>query len=111
MKKFLNLLTLSLLAALLVFVGCGGSSGDDDDDVTLSPEETEAAKLVATWNISSVTLDAVDVTDADWGSFSLTVTGSATGGTYSTSGAADATVWPGSVACKMPMPKIYRSKF
>ncbi|MDA0197091.1 MAG: hypothetical protein O2887_19115 [Bacteroidetes bacterium] len=94
MEKLFKLFTLSLFAALLIFVGCGG--GDDDDDTTPeTPEEISAGKLVAPWTaLSSVKLDGVDI--AGWENFSITITGNADGGAYSTTGAADASVWPSS---------------
>ena len=94
MEKLFKLLTISLFTALLICVGCGG--GDDDDDTTPETlEEISAGKLVTTWTtLTTVKLEGVDI--PDWENFTLNVTGNADGGSYSTTGAGDAAVWPGS---------------
>ncbi|MEQ9426471.1 MAG: hypothetical protein RJQ09_18760 [Cyclobacteriaceae bacterium] len=100
MKKYLNFLTYSLFAALVVFASCGGGDDDDDDDVVEpTPLEQVVASLTnngagATWASSSSSLDGVAA--EGWENFQITINGNASGGTYSTSGAADATVWPAS---------------
>lgn len=96
MKRLSNLLAALVFASLVIFMSCGGGGSDPAP----TPEEIAAENLVGkTWtvNSSSITFDG-GVPDGTWTSFTLSFSGDATGGTYSTSGVPDgfADVWPSS---------------
>lgn len=96
MKRLSNLLAALVFASLVIFMSCGG--GKDDPGPT--PEEVAAENLVGkTWsvNASSITFDG-NVPDGDWSSFTLSFSGSASGGSYTASGVPTdfEDVWPAS---------------
>lgn len=96
MKRLSNLLAALVFASLVIFMSCGGGGSDPAP----TPEEIAADNLVdKTWtvNSSSITYDN-GVPDGDWTNFSLSFSGSSTGGTYSTTGVPDgfSEIWPSS---------------
>ena len=102
MNKFLKFLTFSLFAALIIFASCGG--GDDDDDNNddgpgTDPTEDIVNNLIADggdWAVTEGGVTLESVAAEGWESFSLKLSGSTSSISFSTSGAADPTVWPGS---------------
>lgn len=97
MKRLSNLLAALVFASLVIFMSCGG----DSSDPAPTAEELAAADLIGTWsvNASSITYDN-GTPDGTWSNFQLTVSGSATGGTFQTSGTPTegdfSSVWPAS---------------
>ena len=99
MKRLSNLLAALVFASLVIFMSCGG--GGDEPAPTV--EELAAQDLLnKTWtvNASSITYDG-SVPDGDWSEFTLSFSGGATGGSYTTAnvdssdpGFSD--VWPSS---------------
>lgn len=89
-NKFLYLL--AFLAFGVIFSAC-----KKDPEPEQTDEEKQLEKLAQTWVIANpaptnaVTIEGNDVTDA-WAAFTLTFTD----GAYSSTGAADTDVWPGS---------------
>lgn len=100
MDKFLKFFTFSLFAALIVFASCGGGDDDDDDSGPgTDPVDDIVNNLIAdngAWAIreGGVTLESVAADG--WESFGLTLSGTASSISFSTSGSDDPTVWPGS---------------
>ena len=70
------------ICCMVSLSNCGGSSGDDPSD-----QEIQAEKLAGTWTI--INEDDVSVADknSSWENFSITLTGTADGGTYVSTGA------------------------
>lgn len=94
MNKFLNLFTTALFVSLAIFASCGGG-GDDPEPP--SAQEVQAALLTGvTFTASSATLDGTAV--AEWVGATFTFSGSETGGTITTTGSQDQTVFPSSTA-------------
>ena len=96
MKRLSNLLAALVFASLVIFMSCGGGGSDPAP----TPEELAADNLVGkTWSVnsSSITYDN-GVPDGDWRNFTLSFSGSSTGGSYTTSGVPDgfSDVWPAS---------------
>lgn len=91
MKRFRNVVGIAGLAGALLFIsGCGPDTPDRPI------EEVQLEKLVATWNISDVTLDGT-TKKSDYTNFKLTLAGTPgqTQFSYTTSGAtALLTPWP-----------------
>lgn len=97
MKKFLNYITAALFLSLLVFASCGGGDGDDGPDE--DPLDIAAAVFSgkqATITANGVKPPAGATGTLDWSALTVTLTGTASGGTYTTTGSADNTVWPAS---------------
>ena len=96
MNKFLNFFTAILFLSTAILISCGGTDGDDDGDVVLEIDTKGALIASGTASATGITQDGVAVDG--WDSFTLTFvysTGTG-GGTYSTTGSADDTVWPSS---------------
>lgn len=94
MKHLKHLLAALVFVSLIVFTNCGGGGGSNDPD----PFQQQADKLVGSWTLSPNSAKLESAIQADWNGFSLTVTGDADGGTYSTSGVPSGAeaVWPSS---------------
>jgi len=91
MKNYLNYITAGLFLGLTVFASCGG--GDDPDPV--DPLIEVAENLTGTLD-EFVVVKPANATALDWANLSLTITGNEDGGSYTTTGSADPTVWPAS---------------
>ncbi len=93
MKNLLNYITAALFMSLLVFASCG----EDDPDPQVPDEDLEeiADKLTGSTTVNNVDKPD-DATDLDWSALTVTLTGDENGGTYTTTGSADPTVWPAS---------------
>ena len=99
MKRLTNLITALVFTSLVIFMSCGGG----EDPPAPTAEELAAEDLLGkTWtvNAAQITYDG-NVPDGNWNDFTLTFTGSASGGSYTASnvdssdpGFSD--VWPSS---------------
>ncbi len=96
MKQLSQLLTALVFCSLMIFISCGGGGGGEDPD----PADEIGAKLVSTWEMSSVTVDGV--ARDEWDGFTLTIaydpennTGTYTASGVPTNAGADV-VWPAS---------------
>jgi len=97
MKRLSNLLAALVFASLVIFMSCGG--GGDDPAPTV--EELAATDLVdKTWTVNSTAITFNSgPPDGDWSNFTLTFSGSASGGTFITTGVPDIDsgfedIWP-----------------
>lgn len=83
------LVSVLAIASLIIYTGCGGGS-----DPAPSVEDQQLEKLIATWNISDVTLDGVSK-KTEYTAFSLNISGTAgaTSFGYSTSGRPATSPW------------------
>jgi len=96
MKHFLNIFKYSMFLLLVVtMVSCGSDEeGDDGEDTTLSDKAELLVKGAAT--VSSVTLNNT-TGDIDWTGFTVTFSGNADGGSYTTNATENQLlVWPAS---------------
>lgn len=95
MKHFSNILKYSLVLSLVVaMASCGGSDDPDPvEDTTLQDVFNLLSAGQASY--SSVTKPS-DATELNWDDLVVTFGGTVDAGTYSTTGSADATVWPSS---------------
>ena len=97
MKRLSNLLAALVFASLVIFMSCGGGGSDPAP----TPSELAAADLVGSWtvNASSITYDNGNP-DGTWTNFALSFTGSASGGSFTTTGTPTegdfSAVWPAS---------------
>ncbi|UXX79578.1 hypothetical protein N7E81_00445 [Reichenbachiella carrageenanivorans] len=95
MKHFSNILKYSLFLSLVVaIVSCGGS----DDDPAPSPDELIAIAEALTKGEASFksVSEPTDATELDWSNLVVKFNGGVDGGTYTTTGSANANVWPAS---------------
>jgi hypothetical protein len=92
MKKMKLLLSTGLIAALLVYAGCGGGN-KPVEPIT----DVQLEKLTKTWKVQTVTLDGVDKT-TDYSSFQLVLSGikGNTSFGYTTSGRPSLSAWKSS---------------
>lgn len=90
--KYLQKTSILGLVLLVLLTNCGGDDGDER-----SINDIQLEKLVATWNISNVTLDNVNRT-TDYPNFKLTISGTpgATSFGYNTTGRGVNNPWPSS---------------
>lgn len=98
MKKYLSYITAALFLSLLVFASCGGEDGDGDGDGDGTDNVLDgiAESLVSGTMVLDEVTKPADATELDWTGLEVTFSGNADGGTYTTTGSADATVWPAS---------------
>ena len=87
MKRLSNLLAALVFASLVIFMSCGG--GESDPPIDPLQDEVDNLTVAGGWSApSNVTTDG-GTPDGDWSSFSLTFTGSTSGGSYSVSNVPD----------------------
>lgn len=97
MKRLSNLLAALVFASLVIFMSCGGGGSDPAP----TPSELAAEDLVGSWsvNAASITYDNGNP-DGTWTNFNLSFTGSASGGSFTTTGTPTegdfSAVWPAS---------------
>ncbi|MGL1888748.1 MAG: hypothetical protein OCD76_19710 [Reichenbachiella sp.] len=94
MKIFLNYLTAVLFLSLVVFASCGGDDNGGD------PEDTKLADFVGILVSGTATVTTVTPGDGqtalEWEGMTVSFTGTVDGGTYTTVGSANETVFPAS---------------
>lgn len=99
MKKIFNLMSILLMLSLIVFASCNNDDGPDPDpEPELTPEQEQAARIVAdgaTWSLTGTDPVTVDGTpSADWTNFTIQFSGDENGGNFTTSNSASPVVWP-----------------
>ncbi len=91
MKHLKHLLAALVFVSLIIFTSCGGGgNGGGGKD----PADVQAEKFAATWTLNANGAILETTPEDGWTGFTLTVTGTGAGGSYTTSNSASTDVWP-----------------
>ena len=93
LKHLKHSLTASVFVSLIIFMSCGD---DDKPPTNESPADKQAKLLAFEWDLSANGAKLESAAQSEWDDFTLTFSGDGSGGSYTSSGADAAEVWPAS---------------